>query len=426
MNRDELERLSKEELIDLVLRLQRPEKTSRTSSRPPSTDRKERRENARPGGAKPGHEGHRRALSAHPDEIGDHIPTHCEHCGCAFEDGAPAELIGEYDEIEIPPARPFVRRHRRFAIRCAGCGGATKAPAPPVAQATPFGPRIHALATYLKSLQALSYERLQRLLHDLFGLTLSQGALMNMFARTAPAFEQKRDQALAVLRQAASVASDETGVRIEGVNGYHWVFRCKEAVVHKAALSRSAEVVRETMDGARPKVWTSDRYSAQQNHAEAQQTCLAHLARDVAYGLEASDEYVVLRLKLWFDAVFAFARGMAAVAPSTARAKRRALERRIDDILHMPTDCPVARELLAKIARARDQLLTFCDFAGEVEPTNNGCERALRPAVIQRKVTNGFRAKWAADHDAALRTTLDTARLAGGEPFEIILATIAS
>jgi len=137
MNRDELERLSKEELIDLVLRLQRPEKTSRTSSRPPSTDRKERRENARPGGAKPGHEGHRRALSANPDEIRDHIPTHCEHCGCAFEEGVPAELIGDYDEIEIPPVRPFVCRHRRFAIRCACCGGATKAPAPPVAQATP-------------------------------------------------------------------------------------------------------------------------------------------------------------------------------------------------------------------------------------------------------------------------------------------------
>ena len=44
MSRDELERLSKAELIDLVLRLQRPEKTSRTSSKPPSTDRKERRE----------------------------------------------------------------------------------------------------------------------------------------------------------------------------------------------------------------------------------------------------------------------------------------------------------------------------------------------------------------------------------------------
>src|SRR4051794_25044759 len=66
MGRADLERLSKDELIELVLRLQRPEETSRTSSKPPSTDRKERREQARPGGAKPGHEGHSRTLAPHP------------------------------------------------------------------------------------------------------------------------------------------------------------------------------------------------------------------------------------------------------------------------------------------------------------------------------------------------------------------------
>jgi transposase len=44
MGRGDLERLSKEELIELVLRLQRPPKTSRTSSKPPATDRKERRD----------------------------------------------------------------------------------------------------------------------------------------------------------------------------------------------------------------------------------------------------------------------------------------------------------------------------------------------------------------------------------------------
>src|SRR5215210_3143577 len=47
MGRGELERLSQEELIELVLRLQRPEKTSRTSSKPPSTDRKEQREKSK-------------------------------------------------------------------------------------------------------------------------------------------------------------------------------------------------------------------------------------------------------------------------------------------------------------------------------------------------------------------------------------------
>ena len=91
------------------------------------------------------------------------------------------DLIGEYDEIEIPPVKPHVVRHRRFACRCAQCGAQIKAPAPAVATTTPFGPRIHALAIYLKGFQALSYERLRFLLRDAFGLTISEGALMNMF-----------------------------------------------------------------------------------------------------------------------------------------------------------------------------------------------------------------------------------------------------
>ncbi|GAC1592020.1 MAG: hypothetical protein NVS3B5_23350 [Sphingomicrobium sp.] len=57
MNRAELEGLTKPELVELVLRLQHPDKTSRTSSKPPSTDRKAKREGSRPGGAKPGHKG---------------------------------------------------------------------------------------------------------------------------------------------------------------------------------------------------------------------------------------------------------------------------------------------------------------------------------------------------------------------------------
>ncbi|VAW04068.1 hypothetical protein MNBD_ALPHA04-2021, partial [hydrothermal vent metagenome] len=57
MGRADLEKLMKEDLVELVLKLQRPAKTSRTSSKPPSTDKKERRENSKPGGAKAGHKG---------------------------------------------------------------------------------------------------------------------------------------------------------------------------------------------------------------------------------------------------------------------------------------------------------------------------------------------------------------------------------
>jgi transposase len=60
------------------------------------------------------------------------------------------------------------------------------------------------------------------------------------------------------------------------------------------------------------------------------------------------------------------------------------------------------------------QLPTFVDWGGEVGATNNACERDLRPAVIQRKVINGYRAMWAALGEVDIRTVVDNARLTPG------------
>lgn len=427
MDRGDLQRLTKEELIELVLRLQRPEKTSRTSSKPPSTDRKERREKAKPGGAKPGHKGHSRSMSEEFDHLVDHRPDQCPCCQLNLSCALPAETVSAHDRIDLPEIRPLVERHRRLAVRCPSCGTLVVAPGPEAAQGTPFGPRLHAVATYLKTFQALSYERLQGTFADLFGLTISQGGLMNMLRRAQGAFAAARDAAVATLRRARVVASDETGVRIEGSNAYHWVFRSPEAVVHRAAPTRGAIVVRNLMDGHRPEVWCSDRYAAQQGHAAAHQTCLAHLARDVAYADEASADMLPARLRLWLKRACALSDGIDTFAPSTIAAKRRALERSLADILATPTSCDLARDIQRKFRRARDQLLTFSHWPGLVEATNNACERALRPAVVQRKVTNGYRAMWAAKGEADIRTVVDTARLtSGANTFKSILNTVST
>jgi transposase len=426
MNREELEQLTKPELIDLLLGLQRPGKTSRTSSKPPSTDWKGKREGSRPGGAKPGHKGHARALAATPDTREDHRPAHCQHCGLPFGGDAVGEVIGEYDEIDLPEVKPIVRRHRRLACRCAQCGKATSASVPQAAQGTPFGRRVHALALYLKTNQLFSYQRLQGVFCDLFGLDISQGALMNMFKRVAPVFAARRDDALAVLRRAQVVACDETGMRIEGCNGYQWVFCAPDAVVHTAVFSRAAQVVRDTMAGHQPDVWISDRYSGQQGHGLHHQTCLAHLDRKARFVEKHGSDLIGMRLKFWFDRAFGLARDIATIAAITVKGRRRKLIRDLDAILATASDCPLARELLGQIRRARDQLLTFCDFPGLVDATNNVSERALRPSVIQRKVTNGYRAKWAADAEADLRTTVDTARLTGINPYNTILGAVSA
>lgn len=176
MDRPNLERMSRDELIELVLRLQRPEKTSRTSSKPPSTDRKTPRDKSRPGGARPGHEGHSRTLSETFDRAVDHRPDECPGCSAALSADLPADLVSEHETIELPPIRPFVERHRRLTVRCPSCGMRVAAQMPAAATGTPFGARVHAIATYLKTFQALSYKRLQGAFSGLFGLTISRAA----------------------------------------------------------------------------------------------------------------------------------------------------------------------------------------------------------------------------------------------------------
>lgn len=150
--------------------------------------------------------------------------------------------------------------------------------------------------------------------------------------------------------------------------------------------TRAAPVVREMMGGHKPQVWLSDRYTAQQGHGLAQQTCLAHSALTV----------------------------VMPPAASILAGKRRALEQLLAAILAAPTPYDLARDLQGKLRRARDQRLTFADRSGGVEAANNGCERDLRPCVVQRKFTNGCRAMWAARGEADTRTVVDAARLTPG------------
>ena len=133
-----------------------------------------------------------------------------------------------------------------------------------------------------------------------------------------------------------------------------------------------------------------------------------------------------MRLKLWFDRAFGFAPDITILAAATVKKRKRALVRYLNAILATATDCELAHELLGQIRRTRGQMLTFCDLPGKAAATNNVSERALRPSVIQRKVTNGYRAKWAADAEADLRTTVDTARLSGANLFQTILGTVSA
>jgi transposase len=100
-------------------------------------------------------------LSDDPDGVVEHRPDHCSCCGGLLHGDLPTEVVSVSERTELPAVAPIVTQHRRLAVQCPNCGTRIVAPVPEEAQGTPFGPRLHAVATYLKTFQALLYERLQ-------------------------------------------------------------------------------------------------------------------------------------------------------------------------------------------------------------------------------------------------------------------------
>ena len=404
-----------------------PPKTPDNSSLPPSQGKKPNRAEKVPRrGPRPGSLGRMgggRPLAENPDETVVAKPVRCAHCQAALGD-ADQVLHGRYDKIDLPQVAPVVTQVERFAGRCRCCGGTTLAPVPDgLEPGTPFSIGIVALAMYLRFVHAISYQRLSRLLGELFGLGISEGALDAAFRRGKPAFDADVAAILTRLRCARVICSDETSVRVDGHTCWDWVFQNDEVVIHVIRRSSGAGVVAEVLDGHRPALWVSDLYAAQQGHAEEWQICLAHQLRDCAYAIDAGDAVFAPRIKALLLRAVVLARRSRGLAPSTRREYRRRLECALDAVMALAPIHRDGQRLRKRYGRLRSHLFTFLDHS-EVPADNNGSERELRPTATYRKVTGGFRSDRGADLFAGVRSVVGTAARRGVGAYQAIQQTL--
>ena len=114
------------------------------------------------------------------------------------------------------------------------------------------------------------------------------------------------------------------------------------------------------------------------------------------------------------------------LADATIAKHRRRLERQLDALLaREPVDAEGRKLRDAIDLDCRDKLFVFLTRR-DVEPTNNESERALRPSVIFRKVTNGFRSEWGARTYAALCSIVETGRRNGRCALQAIRDALAA
>ncbi|MGB6709924.1 MAG: transposase, partial [Methylocella sp.] len=172
---------------ELEAKLGLPPKTPDNSSTPPSQGQKASVSAAKKPERK-AHAGAHRPLHPNPAHKRDMIATACQHCG-ADVSGVAQIACEAYDRVEIKDIKPDVTRVTLHGGTCPCCGKRFKA-APPsgMEPGSPFGENLRALVIYLRFTQGIAFERLARLLSDILGLEISEGALVNMLEAAREAF----------------------------------------------------------------------------------------------------------------------------------------------------------------------------------------------------------------------------------------------
>lgn len=408
---------------ELEAKLGQPAKTPDNSSLPPSRGQKGSGEASSKPKGKP-HKGSHRDLHPDPTRTLDVRATQCPHC--AADVSAVNQTVSErYDRIEIAAIKPDVTRVVLHGGLCPCCAKGFKAQPPEgLEPGSPFGPNLRAFFLYLRTAHAISFERLAQLASDLFGLSISEGALVNIMAGSATAFARASATIKAKLLSGSVLQSDETSMRVGKKTWWTWVFHHGDSAAFIIVPSRGKDVVEDFLGTHRPDYWVSDRLAAQMGWSRKEhQVCLAHLIRDAQYAIDDGDGAFAPKLKELLERACGIGRRRNGLADVTLRSHGYKLEERLDRLLLIAPNGCAGQKLQRMIKRYRQNLFVFLANR-ELPPTNNGSEQALRPCVTFRKVTNCFRSEWGAKLYADIRSVLETARRRAIDPLHAIRLTL--
>lgn len=434
------------ELVEQVSRLVAQievltEKLGRNSSNshlPPSSDgpgaggtRKEKPKSGRNRGGQKGHKGSRRELL--PAELVDvFVDLFPEVClGCAVElrpvlDSDPCR----YQQLDLRNHRPHLTEFRRHEVECARCGALTRAPYDPNRiPSFAFGPCLTAVIGMLTGVYHLSRRRAQRLLLELFGISVSLGALSAMEKRASEALQTAYEEAKREVEHAAVKHTDATSWLRAGALMSLWTIASFAATVYGIFADGTRDTIRPFFGSLRG-ILVSDRATVFSFWLMAfRQICWAHLFRKFfafserdgpagAIGCELL-EYTALVFEYWHG----YKEGALTreELESWLRPVRRQLELALERAA--AADIPRLSGSCIDILEHREALWTFVAHDG-VEPTNNHAERELRSFVMWRRRSFGSQSERGERFAERLMTVAHTARKQGKAVLDFIVQSV--
>jgi len=410
-------------------------KTPQNSSLPPSSEHPhakptaEKPKSPKKRGGQPGHAKHERPLlpTDECDEVHRLKPVQCRRCG--------RELTGSDSEPrrhqvwELPEIKPVVTEYQLHRLSCRGCGAITCAPLPVGVPASQAGPRLVALVALLMGCFKQSKRRVALFLEQVLDQPCSPGWVVKLQNRATAALIPAYEELAAQLPTEPVLGIDESPTKEARLKSWLWTFVASSYTVFALRTTRAASVLHELLTESFDGVVNCDRAKMYWKIGRPQ-WCWAHLKRDFQALIDHPDPQVK-RL----------GRDLMRPTKELFRHWSRCRDGTITRVGMLRLMRPIRQEVDGLLLRGaysgnpklvgmcnplydhRDWLWTFLDVE-RVEPTNNVSERALRPAVIWRKLSFGTQSAPGSRFVETILTVVETCHRQSRNSFEYLTAAM--
>ena len=458
MNRDYFQSLEKERLVEVANNLhlyaveqwEKANSDSSNTSQPPSLDNpfekkkkaaKEKQsrnsESKRKSGRQKDSKGFGRSQILKVDEIIPHYPNYCSACNQTSirydEKPYMGHQVLELEKTELE-LKIVCQLHHYYQGSCI-CGHQSKSkPGEGITSKVEGRTRNlklteyvlvgNILATLIASMGVryrLSRAKIQEFLFDWLGVKLSIGTIDRCIREAGIACEPVAEELLAELQLAEVLHVDETPWYESGKLYWLWVAINSKTAVFRIA-PRTKEEFKHLVTEAFVGWLITDGYGAYR-HREHRQRCIAHLIRK-AIGIAESINARTARIgRLILDNLRDF---IHAIKSGTNRVELDQIIRSLQGVCH------VGRRVVnhEKLKALANEILSDWDAVIaamnnlNLPLTNNEAERALRHAVIARRISHGTRTNEGSIAYSCLLSVIETCRLRQVNPWKYISSVI--
>ena len=410
-------------------------KTPQNSSLPPSSQHphakpspKKKLKGKRPGG-QPGHAKHERALIPVEQctDVVRLIPDACRRCGEALT-GSDSDPLRR-QVWDIPEIKPLVTEYQLHRLTCPACATSTCGELPAGVPLGQGGPRLVALAALLMGCFKQSKRRVALFMEQVLDQPCSVGWVVKLQHQATAALRPAYDELAAQLPTEPVLGIDESPTKEAQVKSWLWTFVAGGYTVFALRTTRAATVLHELLTDAFDGVVNCDRAKMYWQMGRPQ-WCWAHLKRDFQALIDHPDRQVkrlghdLMRPTRELFRHWARCRDGTITRRGMLRLMRP-IRQEINNLLLRGTFSgnPKLAGMCKPLYDHRDWLWTFLDVEG-IEPTNNASERALRPAVIWRKLSFGTQSARGSRFVETILTVVETCHRQSRNSFEYLTAAI--